>query len=451
MSSEAGLEPRAPGGATPPLVPAPGEAGPVGADERLILLDVLRGFALGGVFLSNLYMWFSGRVFLPKEQLKAAFADPMNRAVGLIFTFFIFGKLITIFSFLFGLGFTLQTDRVEQRGARAGRLYVRRLSIMILLGAVHTIAIWYGDILHVYALLGFLLLLLFRRRSDRVLLIWGLVFALLAHPVYELAAEYLPRLWRSPEALAAEEQVKTAQRVEWNAWALAAFRGGSYPTMMRANVEAYWQIFVGPSMVAVQFSILGRFLFGVYAGRHRLLHDVSQHRRLFRRLLGWGFLAGLIGNGTTAILRVLRLSDRLAPDSHLPKLVGPLAGEIGALGFAAFYVAGMALLFQRERWRRALSLLAPAGQMALTNYLGQSVLGMLIFCGVGLGLMGEVSGPACFGIVFGLFSAQILCSHLWLARFRFGPVEWLWRSLTYGKAQPLRRETERPAQAEALT
>jgi uncharacterized protein len=113
-------------------------------------------------------------------------------------------------------------------------------------------------------------------------------------------------------------------------------------------------------------------------------------------------------------------------------------GEIGILGLAMVYVAAFALLFQRPRVKRALSLLAPAGRMALTNYLMQTVLGLLTFYGFGLGLVGQWGPVRCIAVASGLFVAQVALSHAWLAYFRFGPAEWAWRSLTYGRAQPMR-------------
>jgi len=453
MSTEPPPDPTAAGSAEPPraVTPAPTPEGtgarPVGVDERLVLLDVLRGFALGGVFLSNLHVWFSGRIFLPPESMKEAMEGPLNVVTGFVFNFFVFGKFITIFSFLFGLGFALQTGRAEERGAPGGRLYARRLSVMLLLGVAHAVALWYGDILHVYALFGFTLLL-FGRLSGRAILATGLVLALLVSPAVGILVEFLPRLGSSPEAVAAADQAHAEGWSAFQARAVASLTSDSYLALVRANVDINERMFLRPAIIGSHVGILGRFLIGAYVGRRRLLHDVAQHRRLFRRLLGWGLVAGVIGSGVKVALRFLAVAGgRIKPDGMLNQLVHRISDEIGALGFAAFYVAAIALLFQRERWRRALSLFAPAGQMALTNYLSQSVLGVLIFCGVGLGLMDKVPGPLNFAIVFVLFSVQIVWSHLWLARFRFGPAEWLWRSLTYGKAQPMRRAARGPEQA----
>jgi len=139
-------------------------------------------------------------------------------------------------------------------------------------------------------------------------------------------------------------------------------------------------------------------------------------------------------------------------DLHIeaPALAGELAGDRPGRDLGeTFYVAGLSLLFLRPRARRLLCVLAPAGQMALTNYLGQTVLSQLVFYGYGLNLIGRLRPSSCLLLMSGLFCVQVLVSHLWLARFRFGPAEWVWRSLTYGKLQPMRRVTVRAEQGAA--
>jgi uncharacterized protein len=380
----------------------------------------------------------SGRPWMPIEQLKANAAVPLNMIAGHAVRFFVSGKFFTIFSFLFGLGFSVQLMRAEERGASVTGVYARRLAIMILIGLTHMALLWYGDILHVYAILGFLLLA-FRRRSDRTLLWMGFLFALVVPPLIGIGQNFLPRLWTSPEAMAAAEAAQKAENVAFRARILSVFSSGSYFDMVRVNPVVYWNTFIGRQMLAFDLGLIGRFLLGFYAGRSRLFHDAPQHRTLWRRVLGWGLLAGVLGNGISGALGFLSFTGRISQGSKVPQIAGPIANEIGLVGLAGCYMAAIVLLFQRDRWRRILSLLAPVGQMALSNYLSQSLLGTLVFYGFGLGLLG-VERPACIVIVFGLFTLQIIWSHLWLARFRFGPVEWVWRSLTYGKAQPMRKQ-----------
>jgi uncharacterized protein len=186
----------------------------------------------------------------------------------------------------------------------------------------------------------------------------------------------------------------------------------------------------------------GRFLLGLLAGRRRIFHDAPQHLGLFRRLLGWGLVAGVVGSGAGLVLQQLMLRKILTPETlptWVPFAMAPLR-HLGELGFASVYVSGITLLFQRAAWQRLLGVLAPVGRMALTNYLSQTVMSVLFFYGYGLGQITKVGPAACFGLCLAVFAVQVAWSHLWLSRFRFGPAEWVWRSLTYGKAQPMRRD-----------
>lgn len=425
-----------------PVAAPSAEARPIDSGERLALLDTLRGFALCGVFVSNVFMWFSGRAFLPREQMMAAMANAslLDSVTTQAFTLLVFGKFITIFSFLFGLGFSVQLGRAEARGASITPIYSRRLGVMLLMGLTHLFLIWYGDILSTYAVLGFGLLL-FRRRSDRVLLI-GAALLVFVWPVIGTVLLKLPQLLAdTPEAGAALAKAAAERDAGFRARALAAFTSGSWLDVVRDGGSFYVFAFL-PIIGATMLSTFGRFLLGLLAGRRRLFHDAPQHLGLFRKLLGWGLVAGVVGSGVGLVMQLLMVRKVITPETlptWVPFALAPLR-QVGELGFAAVYVSSITLLFQRATWQRLLGVLAPVGRMALTNYLSQSVMSVLFFYGYGLGQVTKWGPAACFGLCLAVFSVQVVWSHLWLSRFRFGPAEWVWRSLTYGKAQPMRRD-----------
>jgi uncharacterized protein len=423
-----------------PAVAAPlAEARPVDDADRLVLLDALRGFALCGVFVSNTYMWFSGRFLLTRAQIESFLAQA---SLGdLVATrgaaFLVFGKFITIFSFLFGLGFAVQLGRAEQRGASIVPLYLRRVGVLLAIGLVHGWLLWFGDILSTYAVLGFSLLLLFRKRSDKTLLIWSAILIF----VVPLLIENLPRLKELFGAAADAEAAAKALREEREAvkaQVLAGFQSSSYFDLVRANALFYKGFLQGVFMTMP--AVLGRFLLGLVAGRHRIFHEPSKHLPLLRKVLLWGLILGIIGNGSSTVMSILFTKKILNPDTlpWLPIAMWPIR-QLGELGLAAFYVTGITLLFQRSTWQRVFSVLAPVGRMALSNYLSQTVLSLFIWYGIGLGLTTTFGPKVTITLPLGIFAIQIVLSHLWLSRFRFGPAEWVWRSLTYGKAQPLRR------------
>jgi uncharacterized protein len=414
------------------------EARPIDASERLALLDTLRGFALCGVFVSNVAMWFSGRVFTPRPQIEAAMASASVLDTAAVYgvQMLVFGKFITIFSFLFGLGFSVQMFRAEARGAAIAPLYMRRLCVMLLLGGVHLLGLWYGDILTTYATLGFALLL-FRKRTDKTLLVWAAVLILVVPLAINGLTRFLPLLMGgSAESVAAATKAAMERSTQMRAQVLEAITGGSYLEVVRVNARYYFGEFIKP-LLPVLFALLGRFLLGFMAGRRRLFHDAPQHLSFFRKLLGWGLLAGVLTSGIGFLLQYLMRQKMIDPQAPWLMLFQSVR-QFNELGLAAFYVSSLVLLFQRPAWQRLLLVLAPVGRMALTNYLSQTVISLLLFYGFGLGLIGKVGPAATIGLTLTIFCVQVAFSHWWLARFRFGPAEWVWRSLTYGKAQPMR-------------
>jgi uncharacterized protein len=427
------------------LSPAAPRPAPVDARERVPLLDVLRGFALGGVFVSNAYMHLNGTVLLPRERAEALKAAPWDAAVGWLFDTLITGKAMALFSFLFGLGFALQLGRAEARAASIVPLYARRLGVLFAIGLVHRFGLWYGDVLATYAVMGFALLQ-FRALPPRRLLAWSLVLCL-GGPLAVAAVTKLVPVWASSrEFVRAFTQEDLARVALIKAETLRAFQSGDYLTTARANLTYYLDVFFRPVQVAYMLDTLGRFLLGLVAGRLLLFQDVERHRPLFRRLLGGGFAAAVVGEVLTQGVPRLLEAGTLPESFQLPwRVLQPSLHEVGVLGTATVYAAGFALLFPRVRWRRGLLWLAPAGQMALTNYLSQTVISQLVFYGYGFNLIGRLEAARCIGLMTALFLLQVGLSHLWMARFRFGPVEWVWRSLTYGQRQPLRREPPRPA------
>ncbi|MBZ4330390.1 DUF418 domain-containing protein [Corallococcus sp. AS-1-12] len=422
-------------------MPEPSSAGPVEISERVHLLDALRGFALLGVFVSNSLSWFSGRQLLPSEQSQALAAPPLEMVVRQLYAFFVDQKFVTLFSLLFGLGFALQMTRAEGRGASIVPVYRRRLLVLLGIGLVHMFAVWVGDILSTYALVGFVLLL-FRQRSDRTVLTWVAVLFVVLPLALSVAQRFGPELLHGKEA--AEQAAKATRELE-NAHRTAFLTGlssDSVLTSQQANAVFAWQNLPNPGRPIWLCIILGRFLLGLWVGRRRLLEDVERHRALLVRVMAWGLG---VGSAVATLSLVLYLRKQGAPGGPGAQLEQPVwmvgmrtLREVGYLFMGCGYAAAFALLFQKERWRKVLGVLTPAGRMALTLYLMQSVISIWLYDGWGLGLVGRTPPSRTVLMCLGVFAAQVAFSHWWLARFRFGPVEWLWRSLTYGRIQPMR-------------
>lgn len=425
------------GGAPPPASePAASEAaaqadnpttlGPARGGERVELLDVLRGFAVFGILLVNVLLFSAPTAFAHGGQWEGA-ADRLARGAIVLLAE---GKFYAVFSFLFGLGLVMQAERAASRGTRFAPLYLRRLAVLLLIGLIHAYLIWWGDILHIYALIGGWLLL-FRKREPKTILIWA--GALVLIPVLVLtitgAAGMIARAGQiAPRpAAAGVRQARAAQAAE----AVRVYTEGSYGEMVRQRVNELVREYSRMGLYAPHF--LALFLLGLYAGRRGIFSDPEAHVALIRRVAWVGL--GVGGCGSLLYALTVEVSSRGVP---IP--FGFMPGALNfvtapALGFG--YAAALTLLYRREVWRARLSPLAAVGRMALTNYLLQTLIGTTIFYGYGLGLYGRVGPALCLAIAVGVFLVQIPLSVWWLGRFRFGPAEWAWRSLTYLKPQPL--------------
>ncbi|MHA7633634.1 DUF418 domain-containing protein [Corallococcus sp. M7] len=409
-------------------------AGPIDSAQRVHALDALRGFALLGVFISNSLNWFNGRLLLPKEQSLALAAPPLELTVNSLFALLVEQKFVTLFTLLFGLGFALQMTRAEVRGTSIVPVYRRRLLVLLGIGLVHMFAIWVGDILTTYALVGFLLLS-FRQCSEKTVLVWAALFLFVLPIVFSVGQRVLPAMLDgAAEAERAQKAMRDAE-VERRAAFLAGLSSDSVVTTQRANVAYGLASLPNPNRPMLLSIILGRFLLGLWAGRRGLLQDVERHRPLLRKLAAWGVgVGGVIGIGILA----LNLSLRGATSAPGWLVWMRILKDVGILFLGVGYAAAFALLFQKARWGKVLGVFTPAGRMALTLYLMQSVLSLCVYDGWGLGLVGRTPPSLTLLLTLTLFAGQVALSHWWLARFRFGPVEWLWRSLTYGRAQPMR-------------
>jgi uncharacterized protein len=417
--------------------------GPVQPGERIELLDVLRGFALFGVLTANL-LWAATSFAVTPQQMQALPTRAADTLATYLVCFFVDWKFYTLFSFLFGLGFYVQLSRAEAKGADGPRWYRRRLLVLYGIGVLHLLFVWYGDILNVYALLG-VLLLACRRLSTRTLLVASALLILSSQTVvktWPVVKDAVRGPARQPAAAAShqphpEQPPTDAHKKE--AERFRVFTSGRYADVVALHAREYVPGFWG-SGIGVMFAlaIFGKFLLGFLAGRHRLLEAPEEHAAFFRRLLVWGLPVGLVGNAVFMWHLWVERSEAL-PESSWPVLATLGIADVGLVALAGVYVAGIALLFRRPAWRRWLGLLAPVGRMALTNYLTHSLIYVALFYGYGPGpgLLGRVGATFCLLVAVLVFAAQIAFSRLWLSRFRFGPMEWLWRSLTYGVAQPM--------------
>ncbi|WP_152658210.1 DUF418 domain-containing protein [Oceanobacillus sp. CFH 90083] len=394
---------------------------PIKRKERMIEIDILRGFALFGIWLANITLFSSPSLYT--GMLEGGGAEGgVNQVVQQLIYLLVDYKFISLFSFLFGVGFMIFLERVRQKGKNGVILYIRRLSVLLVIGLIHNYFIWFGDILFVYAILGFFLLL-FRNSKPKTLLIWAV--SLLVIPAVWIAMNtFAPQVvtFGPPLAPPAEE---IHQLIDDS---YRAYGTGGYLNMLQQRIVD--MSMVQESSIALIPMTFAMFLLGAYVWRKNWFYRWKSDNRLLRRV--WCY-SGLIGS-IFLIGQVILHTQVDAAESgyNYAHFAGAL---ISGPAMSIFYITTLFLLLQKDVWRKRLAPLQDTGRMALTHYLLQSVVCTFLFYHYGLGLYGEVGAFAGFLLSCVIFAIQIIISKYWLRHFRFGPCEWLWRSLTYGKWQ----------------
>ncbi len=389
---------------------------------------MLRGFALFGVLLVNMYN------FGATDPIYTGLADRVSFSV---MRAFLETKSWRLFSFLFGLGFSLQWLRAEARGQPRVLRYLRRLVVLFLIGAAH--ALFYdGDILMLYAEFG-LVLMVFWRVPPRLLL--GIAVALLAiFPVGRAIQAY--SVSQAPpvaevEPTPAQREAKREARRRTHPYAV-----GSLVDVMRFNAQAVPPnpITESPFGPESQVAFLAMFLLGLYAGRRRIFGDLEANLPLVRSVFRWGFTLGLLG---MAIERGLAFGwdYRIFGEARgsVPlELIGGIAFGYGSTALSMGYAGAIVLATRHPRMRRLVEPLGPVGRMALTVYLTQSLAFTTLFYGYGFGGVGRLGPFAVTVAALLIFAVQVAGCVWWVRRYRFGPVEWLWRGLTYLRLPKMR-------------
>ncbi|MGC5287397.1 DUF418 domain-containing protein [Micromonospora sp. DT231] len=389
---------------------------PSNKPTRIVDVDALRAAALLLILIVNIAFFASGYAFqLVPDPAHDSWGD--QAVVWLVEALFAM-KAYLLFSFLFGYSFTLQLDSAARRNVDFAPRFRRRLAGLFVIGILHAVLLFHGDILTTYALLG-LVLFAMRRVSVgtavriAVLVTGGIGFVL------ALAATGGVELVTDPATALAAGQ-RSTEALQGGLGSVIAEHVRQLPAMVGALLVQ------GP----LAFSA---FLFGYAAGRRRLLATVGENRQLLRRVQQVGYPIGLAGGVI------------FASGGGTANLTGLTAGVLTAPLLAAAYAASLLQFFRSDRGRRVVAVLAPAGRMSLSNYLGQSLLCVLVFTGVGLGLAGTVAPAVVILIAVAIYGVQLAVSAAWMARFQYGPMEWLLRAWTERQWPPLRAADTSPA------
>lgn len=446
---------------------------PIPQQERIALLDILRGVSIIGIALINI-LFFTIPILrlLTWEWSDVRFSEGLVRA-GL--TFFVERQFLSIFSILFGMGIAFQYERARQTGQRFLGVAIRRLLILLTIGIAHGLLLWYGDILALYALLGFVALGL-RNRSPRTLLIIGLISFMvpvlmqaliaLSDPYAQtksldelkdsLVAELQKQEKSTSSGLATSnvtsdsaaatsggsvdaKQNATAAKnlvawVNFLADDQRCYRSGTYGQMVlhRAFFFAVFSPLVG--LMDLSWRALGLILLGMYMFRRGYFWEAHLSWQSYQRLAVWSMIPGII-------LQTVGLFLQASDDRRIwCTSLQFVCVYLGSFGMSLGYMGILALLYQYVSWKKVFHPLVAVGQMSLTNYIGTSFLFGLIFYGYGLGLMGRVSPPIAQLIALAVLTVLTAFSVFWLKYFQYGPLEWGWRVLTYLRFLPILRQ-----------
>jgi uncharacterized protein len=384
-------------------------AGPIAPSDRIAAIDSARGIALFGVMAINVATIFRVSIF---EQFLPDGGDgtPLDRALYWILMVGVDLKAFALFSLLFGIGLAIQHDHLSA-DCRRMALLVRRLAFLMLVGAAHLVLIWNGDILFEYAIAGFIVLpFLFCRLRILALAGAGLLAVFVASSFAPPIASMPSRAWMT-------QTVAEAARV---------YGSGGFAEVLGFRVHELSGFL--PLHLSMFPRTVALMLIGAAVWRAGLFRMGSRANRCLPLVAVIGLLVG-------GILAVAHVNRWLAMGWRAELSIERLGTVLLAGGYGAAFV----WLANRAGTRPLVAWAAPIGRMAFTNYLMQSVIFGWLFYGYGLGLFGKLGVAAALAIGTGVYILQVVFSALWLQRFLYGPVEWLWRSAMYGRRQPLWR------------
>lgn len=392
---------------------------PIQSNERTVIVDILRGFALFGVLLTNLW---GLEIELPAVHLANITSNLADKITDTTVYVLFLNKFITLFSLLFGYGFGVIIERFLARGINPVPFFIRRMSILLLLGLFH-IGLWWGEILSIYALCG-LLLLPFRRVKTQNLLLAAFSFILMAGPIVQGFRIF----FFSPDPILRENIFTDYFEIT---------RHGSFSEIFVVNYSMMKELYLRNWVTyRDMLEILGKFLLGYYILRQGYLKKFPEHLIQITKIWKVTLILGLL----YVIDKVLIYSKIVELRNDYFKLFEYILNNIGVLSLSIFYATTLTILYaKRPRWK-IFDALRHVGTMSLTNYLTHTAFYIFIFTGLGLGLIGRLNLFFIIPATIGIFTFQVLLSKFWMKYYLYGPCEWIWRQLTYGKRLPIVRK-----------
>ena len=395
---------------------------PVLKKNRIEILDVIRGFAIFGILIANIQSW-SGYKFIPFEYMATLPYYDLNETLHYLFMFFVDTKFYSLFSILFGIGFYLQFNKHRENQEPFMSTYRRRLMFLMLFGAIHGF-FWSGDILFIYGAVG-LVFVMFRNLKPKTLLKLS-IFLYFSWLIYDtIIALYFPQILNYEyTAYKTYPDIAPAELV-------SIFQNGSFYEVLQANWHNLYYRYLDLIPSGRLTKVLALFLFGFYLMSIDYFRTYAKSKKLFIIYFVSGVFFTYIA---------YEVGGSMASFSHDIKNVAYKALAVtGQILLALSYVSALSILDANKYVKKFFHLFAQVGRMSFTSYLMHTLFGYLIFYPFFGGLFGTMGIAQITLLALGVYIVQIIFSFVWLKYFSFGPLEWVWRCLTYSKLFPIVR------------
>ncbi|EAR01372.1 DUF418 domain-containing protein [Maribacter sp. HTCC2170] len=396
--------------------------------ERIEIIDALRGFSLAGIVIVHFVENFIGSA-VPQDVLEGLHIGPLDYVVDVFIGLFLRGKFFALFSFLFGLSFFIQMDNAQQNGRTFGARFLWRLIILLVIGAVHHM-FYRGDILTIYALLGILLIPFYKLDNKWILALTALLFLGVGRfLIFGITGgEYM---FSQGGLMPDEPETRAYFNTIKNGSFLEVFESNS--TSGHLNKLEFQLGYFGRGYITFAF-----FLLGLLAGRIGFFKTLNEHKTLLKKILIGSIILFVVSIALTALI-FMQMGENPS-FSTWPAMLGLTAYDLNNIAMTFILIVLFIMLYKKVKGEKMLRIFAPYGRMALSNYFFQSLLGTFIFFGWGMGYLVELRNGYTFLIALAVIVLQMFISKWWLRKFHYGPLEWVWRSLTFFKIFPMKKE-----------
>lgn len=385
---------------------------PISENERINSIDTMRGFAILGIFLTNMLDFHSPMLYLNPYVWWSAKSD---QTIYSFIDFFVQASFYPLFALLFGFGLMIMKERSEAKGFAFTPIAIRRLTMLLLIGCIHAFIIWHGDILINYAVFGFIALLFFRM-SGKALLLSGILTYVIPNILFGLLLFLATLVTPMTDYYHHDEAIKSVE----------SYQEGTFLEIAAQRFYDWSQVNSIENSIILFFTIFPFLLIGAGIAKLNLIRNKMNNKKSLMVLL---LIFVLVGS----LLKLLPFAVRNLFSEYIQDIFG---GPLLAVSYA------LVIMLLMEKYSASLKLFQAVGKLALSNYLFQSIVATLIFYNYGLGLYSKISVGTGTILAITIFLVQAYISTIWVRNYHYGPVEWIWRAFSYWKIPKWKKFTK---------